>query len=30
MESEIATNRMRNTETRGGLRSLYATLPNSA
>ena len=30
MESEIATNRMRNTEKRGDLRSLYATLPNSA
>lgn len=30
MESEIATNRIRNTETRGALTSLYATLPNSA
>lgn len=26
MESEIATNRLRNAETRGDLRALYATL----
>ena len=30
MESAIATNRMRNAETRGSLKALYATLPNSA
>ena len=30
MEGAIATNRKRNAKSRGSLRALYATLPNSA